>query len=396
MSTRLRQCAVALLLLPILAACDVSGSAPADLPTPVAAPTTPPTEPPLPPTPTAAPTVLTPAAIQDDLQTVVDTERRAVAGGSKDAFMNVIDHGDRDWYKFQEDEFANDSYLTARLDCLSNIRIGANGTTAEADVALDSCPGRYKVGMFFRLVDGHWLHAQPGLDEQGPRATKKIGPFRVTYHAREEPYLATLERFAPAVYNRVSTVLNMKQLDVDVDLLSRPTDMPHGAFTTIALYNPMNARMSMLSPRFWPNGDGTEAALDDQVRTTLTHEFTHHAVRTAALLQVPHWLNEGMAVYVSQENPTRYVRDDQQLALAGKLQPPEALDAILQNGDAAEIGYAEGYGFVRYLTAKEGDRVLAPLLQALNESGNLNTALTTVTGKGLSLWWRNWVAGLKE
>lgn len=395
MAPRLRHSLAVLLLLPSLAACDTGGTAP-PVPTVVVAPTALPTVTSEPSTPTAAPTVRTPAAIQDDLQAVVDTERRAVLGNSLDTFMNVIDHGDRDWYKFEEDEFANDNYLTGRLDCLSNIRIGTGGNTAEADVALDSCPGRYKVGMFFRLVAGRWLHSQPGLDEQGPRATKKIGPFRVTYHEMEEPYLATLQHFAPTVYDRVSSVLDMKQLDVDVDLLSRPTDMPRGAFTTIALYNPMNARMSMLSPRFWPNGDGTEEALDDQVRTTLTHEFTHHAVRTAALLNVPHWLNEGMAVYVSQENPTRYVRDNQQLALAGRLQPPSALNALLQDGDAAEIGYAEGYGFVQYLTAQQGDTVLAPLLQALNESGDLNAALKTVTGKGLSPWWQAWTASLKE
>lgn len=395
MFPRLRHGLAVLLLLPTLAACDPGGLV-APVATPVVAPTPLPTATPEPPPAAATPTVLTPDAIQADLQTVVDTERRAVLGKSQDAFMNVIDHGDRDWYKFEEDEFANDSYLTERLDCVSNIRIGPNGATAQADVALDSCPGRYKVGMFFRLVAGHWLHSQPGLDEQGPRATKKIGPFRVTYHEMEEPYLATLAHFAPAVYERVSSVLNMKQLDVDVDLLSRPTDMPRGAFTTIALYNPINARMSMLSPRFWPNGDGTEEALDDQVRTTLTHEFTHHAVRTAALLHVPHWFNEGMAVYISQENPTRYVRDNQQLALSGKLQPPEALNALLQDGDAAEISYAEGYGFVHYLTAKQGDTVLAPLLLALNESGDLNAALKTVTGKGLSPWWQAWTASLKE
>jgi hypothetical protein len=391
----LRPLSTLIALLPLLTACGLGGGAPV-IPTPVPGPTAEPTATRQPPTATPEPTVITPEAIEGDLQAVVTTERRAVENSSPELFMSVIDKGDRDWYKFQEDEFVNDSDLTGRLDCISNIRIGEKGDTAEADVAIDSCPGRYHVGMFFRLVDGQWLHSQPGLDEQGLRATKKFGPFSITYHQMEEPYLPALERFASGVYERVSGVMSTRTLDVDVDLLSRPTDMPKGAFTTIALYNPLTRRMSMLSPRFWPNGDGTEVALDDQIRTTLTHEFTHHAVRTLAQFQVPHWLNEGMAVYVSGENTTRFIRDNQQLALANRLLPPEALDQALDSGDTAEFGYAEGYGFVQYLTSQEGDTILPQLLKSLSETGSLDQSLRQVTGKGLTVWWKAWIASLKE
>src|SRR5207237_1238049 len=91
------------------------------------------------------------------------------------------------------------------------------------------------------------------------------------FHAMDERYLPVLERFAPDVFDRVSQVMQTKDLDVDVDLISRPTDMPQSAFTTIALYNPINRRMSVLSPFFWPNGDGTEAQLDDPEAYSFVH-----------------------------------------------------------------------------------------------------------------------------
>jgi Peptidase MA superfamily len=384
-----------LLLVVVLAACDAPGMAPAAVPTPIPTATlAPPTETPVPPIPTPAPTVVSMDALTADLQSVVDLERRAVESDSKDLFMAQIDQGDRDWYHYEDGQFKESSWMTERYDCVSNVRLDPKGKTAVADVALDACPGRYHVGMFFRLVGTRWFHSQPGLDEQGLRNTKKIGPFRVTYHAMDEGYLSQLERFAPQIYKRVSTVMQMDDLDVDVDLVSRPTDMPRSAFTTIALYNPLQARMSVLSPFFWPNGDGTEQDLDQQILVTLTHEFTHHAVRTAAFLQVPHWLNEGMAVYVGQENPTPYVRLVQIAANSDVLAPPDVLDELLESGDTADLAYAEGFSFVQYLTAKEGDGVLPQLLHALRQSGDLNQALLAVTGKGLPAWWTAWKRSL--
>jgi hypothetical protein len=393
MSTRpLRRVALLVALL-ALAACDSGGAA---LPVPTAVPASTPAPRPTHarPTVTPAPTAISLDSVRDALQTVVDLERRAVESQSKDAFMAQIDAGDREWKILEAGEFDSGDGFTDRLTCVANVRFDAESLTAQADVGIDDCPGRYHVGMFFRRIDGRWVHSQPALTEQGLRDTKQIGPFRVTFHAMDASYLPDLERFAPMIYDRVSTVMDMRQLNVDVDLVSRPSDMPRSAFTTIALYDPLLARMSVLSPFFWPNGDGTEVQLDDQIRTTLTHEFTHHAVRTAALLAVPHWLNEGMAVYVGGENPTRYVRDIEQLASVSRLQPPEALDHLLLDGATAEISYAEGYSFVQFLTARQGDSVLPKLLHALAQTNNLDTALRSVTGKGLAAWWKAWLAGV--
>ena len=386
---------LSVLLLASLAACDQGAPIPAT-PTPVPAPTRAPTVTRVPPTPTPAPTAISLADIQAALQSVVDIERRAVESGSKDEYMSQIDTGDRDWDHFQQAEFTDNAFITGRLNCVSNVRYDPVSKTAQADVALDRCPGRYHVGMFFRMLGNRWFHSQPGRDEQGMRDTRKIGPFRVTFHAMDESYLSALERFAPAIFDRVSKIMGTRQLDVDMDLLSRPTDMPHGAFTTIALYNPMVARLSVLSPFFWPNGDGTEEQLDDQVRVTLTHEFTHHAVRTLALMSVPHWLNEGLAVYVSGENPTNYIRILQQYQIAGQLQPPEVLDDMLLDGNAAGLAYAEAYSFVKYLTSQQGDKVIPPLLRSLRTSGDLNLALKEVTGQGLNSWWYAWLHSLDK
>ncbi|HMA34910.1 MAG TPA: hypothetical protein VKY74_10570, partial [Chloroflexia bacterium] len=385
-----------LVLLPVLVGCQMPGGAAPALPTPTPLPTAAPTDTLAPATDTPAPTTISLDDLKNDLQNVVDLERRAEEANSKDEYLSQIDSGDRDWYHLQQDEFTDNSYLIGRLKCVANVRYDAEHQTAVADVGIDDCPGRYHVGMFFRLVGNRWLHSQPALNEQGLRNTKKIGPFRVTYHEMDAGYLSVLEQFAPAVYDRVSTVMDTKQLDVDVDLISRPTDMPRSAFTTIALYNPAIARMSMLSPFFWPSGDGTEVELDDQIRVTLTHEFTHHAVRTLATTLVPHWINEGMAVYVSQENPTRYVRDIQQLAIVNRLAPPDALDGLLLDGTTAELGYAEGYSFVSYLTAQEGDAVLPKILRDIHQiqsedrTRGLDQALQDVTGKGLDAWWAAW------
>ncbi|HUS15111.1 MAG TPA: hypothetical protein VM536_08860 [Chloroflexia bacterium] len=395
MPTRRLRLLAAGLLMGLLAACDVPGQAP-DLPTPIVVPTAMPAPTHARPSPTPEPTAVSLDDVQVALQAVVAAEREAVLADSQDAYMSQIDSGDREWRKFQEAEFVNDSDLTGRLSCVSNVRLAADGTTAQADVSIDDCPGRYHQGMFFRLVNNRWLHSQPGRDEQGPRDTRKIGPFRVTFHAMDESSLDALGRFAPDIYDHVSTMMDTRQLDVDVDLVSRPTDMPRGAFTTIALYNPSIARMTVLSPFYWANGDGTEADLDDQIRVTLAHEFTHHAVRTLALTRVPHWLNEGMAVYVSGENPARYDREVQQLAALDHLQPPEVLDELLLSGDTAGISYDEGYSFVHYLAGKQGDAVLPKLLRSLRETGNLDQSLTQVTGKGLAAWWKAWVKSLGD
>jgi hypothetical protein len=76
------------------------------------------------------------------------------------------------------------------------------------------------------------------------------------------------------------------------------------------------------------------------------------------------------------------------------LQPPEALDHLLLDGATAEISYAEGYSFVQFLTARQGDSVLPKLLHALAQTNNLDTALRSVTGKGLAAWWKAWLAGV--
>jgi hypothetical protein len=108
-------------------------------------------------------------------------------------------------------------------------------------------------------------------------------------------------------------------------------------------------------------------------------------------------LNEGMAVYVSGENPTQYVRTVEQLQIANRLQPPQVLNDLLLDGESAGIAYAEGYSFVAYLAKQEGDPVLPQLLAALRDnSGNLDRALTTVTGKGLTAWWKNWQSSLNN
>jgi hypothetical protein len=101
-----------------------------------------------------------------------------------------------------------------------------------------------------------------------------------------------------------------------------------------------------------------------------------------------------MAVYVGQENPTPYVRYVQIAANSDALAPPDMLDELLQSGDTADLAYSEGYSFVQYLTAKEGDVVLPQLLHALRQSGDLNQALLAVTGKGLQAWWTAWAHSL--
>ncbi len=327
---------------------------------------------------------------------MVDIERRAVLDGDKDEYLSQIDKGDRDWYHFQMGEFDNDSELTSEYSCVRNVRFGPGPDTAMADVSLDSCPGRYHVGMFFRRIAGHWYHSQPALEEQGLRDTRTIGPFHVTFHAMDESYLPELARFAPAVYDRVSTFMGITKLDVDVNLVSRPTDMPASAFTTIALYYPRTREMSMLSPFFWPNGDGTEAQLDDEIRTTLTHEFTHHAEFVLAGLNVPHWLNEGIAVYVSGEPTTEYVRMVQQFQIAGELAPPEDLDTMLLDGATAPLAYAEGYSFVHFLTGRLGDSFIPELLVSLRQTDDLNASLNLMTRKSLDGWWQDWLASVKR
>lgn len=137
--------------------------------------------------------------------------------------------------------------------------------------------------------------------------------------------------------------------------------------------------------------------------TVVPHELTHVVfddVTTNPYHMPPHWLNEGIAVYVSQG----YESSDQQLvhqaAADGGLMPLSALSGQFPTKDRFFLAYAEAVSAVDFFMRTYGHANLTKLLTAFGTGASDDEAFTAAIGIGVAAFDKAWqeandVAGLR-
>lgn len=182
--------------------------------------------------------------------------------------------------------------------------------------------------------------------------------------------------------------------------LAATTGLPYeAARTTGTVAVAKWGRVTMLTPRASTHGYGW--------RDTLAHELTHVAITRKSADRAPLWLQEGMA----KREETRWrapgLFDDRPSADAVvtrgielKLDLP--LDnlgpslAMLPSPQAALVAYSEVASFLGFLVKHGGERFSPRFLEAIRaEKGNVDKALSSVTGEGMKAWevrWRDYLS----
>ena len=145
-------------------------------------------------------------------------------------------------------------------------------------------------------------------------------------------------------------------------------------------------------------GIGPEGGNAAEIRRVIPHEVSHlllHEATTNPYGGVPHWLDEGLAVY-NQETADGSL--DALLARAvasGALLPARALNSNFPlDPTAARLSYAESVSLVRFLIARYGDAKLGELLRWFGAELSPDEALTRVYGFDTDGLDREWKASL--
>ncbi|MBN1383049.1 MAG: hypothetical protein JXA41_15395 [Deltaproteobacteria bacterium] len=127
------------------------------------------------------------------------------------------------------------------------------------------------------------------------------------------------------------------------------------------------------------------------------HEFTHIALgRALKGIDVPVWLNEGLAMYESREWKLHRHAVLTQAVLTGKLIPLQVLTRSFPvDKHAAELAYAESFIFISFIINKIGREAFHQFIRNYSRSGHLESSLRHATGMPLDELASNWLSYLK-
>ena len=139
---------------------------------------------------------------------------------------------------------------------------------------------------------------------------------------------------------------------------------------------------------------------------TLSHEFTHYLLSSKSGNNVPLWLHEGIAKYLE----SRWRGDREHLdplmktVLASGLAEDYLVSlermmpslAKLKNAEEVQLAYAEVATMVDYMTALQGESVLAKIVDDFAKGLPVDAVLKKRLGMGLDAFQKNWKIFVKE
>jgi peptidase MA superfamily protein len=136
---------------------------------------------------------------------------------------------------------------------------------------------------------------------------------------------------------------------------------------------------------------------DSFVGTVIPHELTHLVFDTAAGNPYhfpPTWLNEGLAVYVSEgfDSSRRSLVDE--ATRNGTLIPLDGLTGRFPNGEGFFLAYAEGVSAVDYLIRVYGRDSLVSLIRSYAGGRTDDEAFSAALGVDMSAFGAAWLADL--
>jgi hypothetical protein len=135
---------------------------------------------------------------------------------------------------------------------------------------------------------------------------------------------------------------------------------------------------------------------DPWVSTVVPHELVHLVFDTATFNpyhEPPHWLNEGLAVYLSEGYATGYRSQIEDVSRAGTVIPLDGLaGAFPSNPDRFVQGYAESVSAVDYLVRTFGREALVRLIRSYADGVSDDEAFHAALGTGLVGFEEGWLA----
>lgn len=118
--------------------------------------------------------------------------------------------------------------------------------------------------------------------------------------------------------------------------------------------------------------------VDDEVRRVATHELVHSFLRSITNGNIPVWLNEGIAMYMTGENPDNYTRVLSEQSSKDQLVPLSGLEGSFKGfagAQSAELAYAEALIATTYLVRQYGMSELNRMLKTLSSGTRFDDAL---------------------
>jgi hypothetical protein len=135
-----------------------------------------------------------------------------------------------------------------------------------------------------------------------------------------------------------------------------------------------------------------------EIRRVVPHEVSHlllHEATANPYGGVPHWLDEGLAVYNQETADSSLDALLARAVSAGALLPARVLNSNFPlDPTAARLSYAESVGLVRFLLARYGDAKLGELLRGFGAELSPDEALLRVFGFDTDGLDREWKASL--
>jgi hypothetical protein len=208
--------------------------------------------------------------------------------------------------------------------------------------------------------------------------------FWIRYHAADVSDLADVLKAAEDRYDQITGMLGYQPPGrVPITLVSNHAELEWqvgGRRPTWVYGTALPDSLVMLTPlRFSPTFNGHRY---QDIFKLVPHELTHlilaQVVGYPGFRQVPQWLNEGLAVYLSGQN-----RDEQalaEIARAGNLPSLQEVDNALSGQAPIGNSYDVAGSMTGFLIEKVGTDKIQPLLTALAEGEDFDLALQQAAG----------------
>lgn len=137
---------------------------------------------------------------------------------------------------------------------------------------------------------------------------------------------------------------------------------------------------------------------DPQVAAAVPHELVHLVFATAVdnpYRRPPTWLNEGLAVYLTEGYPDQRRSLVEEAVRSGNLLPLDALGGRFPADPARGfLAYCEGVSAIDYLVRTDGRNALVALVQAYKDGLTDDEAFTKALGRDLAAFQEGWLKEL--
>jgi hypothetical protein len=218
--------------------------------------------------------------------------------------------------------------------------------------------------------------------------------FWIRYHASDQSALTDVQKSAEDPFDHITTFLGYRPGGrVPITIVSSHAELEQqvgGARPTWVHGTALPDSLAILTPlRFSPTFNGHRY---EEVFKLVPHEFTHlllaQIVGYPGFLEMPSWLNEGLAVYLAGQSWDEQALKD--AAKQRKLPSLEELGKAFSSQEPAGASYSIARSITGFLIETYGADKIPLLLGALAKGRDFNSALQETIGIDRETLERQW------